>query len=232
MLSVREKSLAAAAVVLLVIAVVLLLSAAFRGGREDVSSDAASARSRGRPRAVQDSADGPPEGTEEALRAALGHPDPRVAARAVRTVGRRNRRDSLPHLKRSLRDSRPQVRAAAADAMGKFRLRESVDVNTLTGLLDDPDETVEVRAAAARGLGRMRIWQAMPSLVDALEDPDPLVRGRAGAAVRRILGVDFGFRADASPAARERAVRKIQSSWRGFQQAHLAYLRRLEENGK
>ena len=232
MLSVREKSIAAAAVVLLVMAVALLLSAAFRGGRGDGGSDAASALSGGRPRAVQGSAGASPEGTEEALLTALGHPNPRVVARAVRIVGRRNRRDSLPHLEQSLRDSRPQVRAAAAAAMGKFRLRESVDVNTLTTLLDDPDEAGEVRAAAAQSLGRMRIWQAMPSLVDALEDPDPLVRGRAGASVRRMLGVDFGFRANASLADRERAVRKIRSSWQGFQQAHLAYLRRLEENGK
>ena len=43
----------------------------------------------------------------------------------------------------------------------------------------------------------------------ALEDPDPRVRGQAGAAIRRKLGVDFGFRADA--ANRREIAAKIRS---------------------
>ena len=228
-MSLREKFLATVAVVLLGMLVVLLLTAIFRDGHEEVPTQADSPIPEERLRAINSLAGKPSEQGDGVLLVAMRDPDPRVAARAVRVVGRWTHRDNVPLLKRALRDSRAPVRAAAAAALGKFRLRDRVDAVVLTGLLDDARETPEVRAAAARSLGRMRIWAAMPSLINALEDPNPTVRGRAGAAVRRILGVDFGFRANASLADRARAVAEIRSCWRGFRQAHLAYLKRLEE---
>jgi len=63
----------------------------------------------------------------------------------------------------------------------------------------------QVRAGAIQGLGEVRDWQSVDILIGELEHPDPLVRGRAGAALRKIMKVDFNFRAH-DPADRRAAA--------------------------
>jgi hypothetical protein len=74
----------------------------------------------------------------------------------------------------------------------------------------------DVRAAAADALGAMKDLESMPLLLDAMEDPDARVRGRAGAAVRRILGADFFFRAEDPPDRREETLGRIRDHWEAW----------------
>jgi len=232
MLTRREKLLGVAGAALLGLTVVVWLSDLFGTGDDVVLERARSTAAGERLAAVTEMTGRTSGKVDAALLEALSDPDPHVASQAVRAVGRWTHRDSLPSLKKALHDSRTEVRVAAVDAIGKFRYRDEVDASLLRDFLGSGREVPEVRASAARSLGRMQCWQAMPELVDALEDPDVLVRGRAGAAVCRILGVDFGFRAEASLKNRRRAVREIRSSWQGFQRAHEDYVRRLKEKMK
>ena len=156
----------------------------------------------------------------------------RVACQAVVQLARRARQEHVKVLTRAMGDSRATVRQAAAAGMGQFHLRDQVDPNVLVNVLGTQQEQPKVRAAAARALGRLHFWAGMPALVEALEDPDPLVRGRAGAAVRKMLGRDYLFRANDPPARRRQAVDNIRRDWRGFAEAHRLYIRRLKEKQK
>lgn len=55
-----------------------------------------------------------------------------------------------------------------------------------------------------------RDHRSLPTLVQLLEHPDSEVRGQAGVAVRKILGADFGFRANDPPDKRAKAVAHIK----------------------
>ena len=180
--------------------------------------------------ALDDLAESPSRRGDDALLHAFSDSDARVAARAVSKVGNWTHRDGLAHVVRVMDDPRPQVRAAAVASVGKLRLREKVDAAPVIKMLADSAQPREVRATAARSLGRLHSWEAMPQLVAALDDPNPHVRGQAGAAIRKILGVDFHFRADA--ANRREIAAKIRKMWPGFHKAHLDYMRRLKEQGK
>jgi len=213
-----------------VIAVVLV---AVLGGKEgDLVAQAESPDADERLKAVNGLADIGSDGAADALIRACADPDERVAVRAIAAVKRRGRRKDVPHLRRAVRDDRPKVRASAVTALGQFPLRNDVDANLLISRLNDPYEYPEVRGAAARSLGRMHIWGAMAHLVDALEDSDAYVRGQAGAAVRRILGRDYGFRANASSGRRREVIARIRAQWPTFHAGHLRYMRRLKEKRK
>jgi len=71
----------------------------------------------------------------------------------------------------------------------------------------------QVRAAAIQGLGAQHDYESVEALLDALEDESPLVRGRAGIAMKTLLGVDFRFRAAASPEERAVKVQLIRKAW-------------------
>ncbi len=79
-------------------------------------------------------------------------------------------------------------------------------------------DSAAVRAAAADGLGTRRDVESMPALLDAMEDADALVRGRAGAAVQKILGADFFFRADDPPDKRADTLARIRAHWEAWQE--------------
>ena len=180
--------------------------------------------------ALNDLAERPSRRGDEALLNAFSDSDARVAARAVIKVGNWTHRDGLAHVVRAMDDPRPQVRAAAVASVGKLHLREKVDAAPVIKMLADSSQPREVRATAARSLGRLHSWEAMPQLVAALDDPNPHVRGQAGAAIRKILGRDYHFRANA-PNRREKAA-EIRAVWPGLHKAHLDYMRRLKEQGK
>jgi HEAT repeat protein len=74
-------------------------------------------------------------------------------------------------------------------------------------------DTPEVRAAIAQGLGHQRHVDSLPDLIDAMEDASPLVRGRAGVAVKRIVGLDVPFGADAAVEERQKAVAFYRRFW-------------------
>ncbi len=98
----------------------------------------------------------------------------------------------------------PAVRERAAPVFQRV-LRES----------NDPI----VRSEALRGITAARDWDAMELVLMAMEDEDPIVRGRAGAAAQKLLGVDFGYRANDPPAKRERILNGIRQEFQKMQSA-------------
>jgi beta-lactamase regulating signal transducer with metallopeptidase domain len=83
-----------------------------------------------------------------------------------------------------LRDAEPDIREAAASALGQARATAAV--SALTALLKDPEK--EVRESAARALGQIGDPAAIDALTAALKDMDPDVRERAASALARIAG--------------------------------------------
>ena len=155
------------------------------------------------------------EGTEaaaEAIASVVCDPDTQVACRALQALQYLPLSNRMEPLRRALRDPRPEVRAAAMVTVGRCKEKEAAQVLAEVLESDDPPH---LRAAAAQALGRMRDWDAMPALIDALEDESEQVRGRAGAAVRSMFpGRDPGFRANADPEDRARAIGVIRRLWR------------------
>lgn len=98
--------------------------------------------------------------------------------------------DVLDGLLASLSDPTPQVRAAAAGALGQVCVPRTV--GPLTQMLTDPDP--EVRGEAASVLGRMQGAEVVERLHDALGDPAMDTRRR----VVRVLG-EIGDRASFDP---------------------------------
>jgi HEAT repeat protein len=78
----------------------------------------------------------------------------------------------------------PEVRAAAAHALGRFPHPRSRDA--LMWLLADADASV--RARAAHALGIMRAGEAVRALEGALDDPNEMVRLHAAMALRSTGG--------------------------------------------
>lgn len=78
-------------------------------------------------------------------------------------------------------------------------------------------ESSPVRAACITGLSRSWDYDSMDDLLIALEDESPLVRGRAGAAVQKMLGVDFYFRANDPLERRAAAIEKLREAWHQMQ---------------
>ncbi len=77
-------------------------------------------------------------------------------------------------------------------------------------------DSKEERAVAAAKLGEMRDEESMPMLLRAMEDPDPVLRGRAAAAVRKIMGADYFFRAGDPPERRKEVIATIKRDWEGY----------------
>lgn len=140
--------------------------------------------------------------------------DAAVAVQAVEALGYAGP-GSVPYLERAMKDPRPEVREAAAIALGRAADRDR------TGALVravSADRSPNVRAAAATALGVMYAYNEMPKLLKALDDPDRMVRRRAAAATRRITGIDFGYRADAPREQRRRIVARMRALWPRMEQ--------------
>jgi hypothetical protein len=75
----------------------------------------------------------------------------------------------------------------------------------------------EVVAPLLQATMKNRDYRSLPTVIQLLEHPDPLVRGRAGAAVRKILGADFGFRANATEDERARIISLIKQDYENAQ---------------
>lgn len=91
------------------------------------------------------------------------------------------------------------------------------------------EKAPETRAVAANALGKFQHWNAMEGLVDALEDESVEVRNSAGMAIRRILGLDYGFRANAPPEERQAAIARIRNGWKLQLIFHLDNVSRIRE---
>lgn len=77
----------------------------------------------------------------------------------------------------------------------------------------------QVRAEALRGITTARDWSSMDVVFEALSDEDPVVRGRAGAAATKLLGVNFGFKANDTQENRDRIIQGMRGEYEKMQSA-------------
>jgi HEAT repeat protein len=159
-------------------------------------------------------------GTREALEAmlvALERGDrwtQEKVAEAVEQAGDESR-ELLTQL---LGDADPELRAFAAEVMGK--VAGPTEALALEAALKDED--IDVRARAADSLGKLRFRQSRPGLLEALEDPEWEVRAQAAKALGHI--------GDAEDA--ERIVQCLRDSEWWVRQNAAAALREMEEAGE
>jgi len=111
-----------------------------------------------------------------ASRAAIGDPDARLRAVAIRSLGVLGARDVLGRSVALLRDADAEVRWTTAETLGLARVTSAAP--QLAVALDDPHALV--RQAAAEALGWLRHDAARARLVARMhEDPDERVRSAA-----------------------------------------------------
>src|SRR5262245_33316690 len=82
-----------------------------------------------------------------------------------------------PSLVAVLKDPKPEIREAAARALGWQGNDDAVP--TLRGRIEAPDEVPAVKAAAVRSLGRIGDHSARPLVVGLTRDPDSSIRQAA-----------------------------------------------------
>jgi hypothetical protein len=121
----------------------------------------------------------------------LAAPDPRVRARAIRSLEALGARAAAPLLAAALgREDDEAVKAAVLGALGRFQ--EPFAAELCTRALDDARPAV--RVAALEALAQVAASEAEPRIAQALSDPSPLVRRRAAL----LLGFTGGDRAEAA----------------------------------
>ncbi len=160
----------------------------------------------------------PPGNGDDGGGEAADSPEPAAVSpsyRQIASIVRSPEPRHLPELTRAARSPERKVREQAVVGMG--RLGKKADPEVLVEKLAE-DKAPEVRSAAATALGRIESWEAGPKLIEALRDPDPRVRAQAGVALKRIMGVDFGYRAN--DPKREEAIRRIEHWWPRFLAKH------------
>ncbi len=205
----------------------LLLVRAFWGGEGDLAERLKNGTTEQRLAAVDELSR---IGSTQALRTIAEYvrdPEDQVARRSLLSMGRRDWPEGLEAIGLALDDERELVREAALAAMARHD-RKQVDVDLVVRLLSS-DSGPNARAAAANVAGSLYLWDAMPALVKGLRDKHPRVRGHCAEAIRRIIGVDHGFRSSDPPGDREAIVRKIESAWPAYKPYHDDFIKRVEE---
>ncbi len=121
---------------------------------------------------------------------ALGDPDPAVRRAAIRTEASltRGTNHSVPVLLKVLTrpGEEPEVRAEAAEAIGRLGPVAKEAIPVLVQALKDPEERVREEAADALGGVGVGSGEALLALTDVLDDPEPEVRQQAQESMQRI----------------------------------------------
>lgn len=133
--------------------------------------------------------------------------------------------------KSAVQDKRPPVQVAAIQILEASTPPAPEDPTVPNIVLNAflAEKAPETRAAAAEALGKFQHWQAMEGLVEALEDDSVEVRSSAGMAIRNILGLDYGFRANGPLSQRQEAVARIRNGWKLQLIFHLDNVKRIRE---
>jgi hypothetical protein len=71
---------------------------------------------------------------------------------------------------------------------------------------NDPEVIIPLVQATAKANN----YQSIPRLFELMEHPDVRIRGKAGAAVRKMMGADYGFRATDSKQKREEKLNMMR----------------------
>jgi HEAT repeat protein len=111
--------------------------------------------------------------------------------KAAFEAGRRGMRKAAELLRALLDSPEPDVRSAAAEALGK--VGDGSAGNDLARLLADKKQPVFVRDTCAYALARLAYAPALDVLISALRDPNQTLRNCASAAVSVIVN-SRGFR--------------------------------------
>lgn len=80
--------------------------------------------------------------------------------------------------------------------------------------------SVPVRAAAALGLGALMDWPSMPQLIEAMKSDSVELRGQTYVAVAKMMGRDFGFRADDPEPERKKILAIIERNYPVYQRIY------------
>lgn len=159
----------------------------------------------------KDAAAGPRGGHSAAARATLPPPASDAPYAELRKLAANPKPEHLPAFRESLASNDPQTQVLAID--GIAGLRKSGDTGALTAVAADKTRDETVRAHAIGWLGRLRCVPAGPAVIDSLDDPSLAMRTRASRAIRSILNMDLGYRADDPPDKRAQAIQKIRQVW-------------------
>ena len=186
-----------------------LLASAGSGCSSGDSTGGGTRRSGDRPKAARDDSGAAPKPAKE------GRPS-RAAGdyRQLARLARQGDADNLPLFRRQASHANWKRRHAAVVGIG--RLKQSGDPEFLVTVVRNREERPEVRAAAAESLGVMRYYEAGPALIDALEDGSEMVRNNAGIALKKIMQVDFGYRARDPAGRRGERIALIRRRWPDF----------------
>ena len=104
-----------------------------------------------------------------------------------------------------------EQRVAAARQLIRHGREARREVRSL--LQSHSDYEPEVVAPIVQATGKNRDYRSMPLLLDLLDSPDPQVRGQSAVAVQKILGADFGFRANDPPEVRREVVKRMRADY-------------------
>jgi len=173
----------------------------------------------------------------ERIAETLRHKDQAVACSGLRALAATVEPDrplpppAVKVVESAVQDPRPAVQVAAIQILEASTPPAPEDPAVPNIVLQAflAEKAPQTRAAAAEALGKFQHWDAMAGLVDALEDESVEVRNSAGMAVRRILGLDYGFRAKAPLEERQAAIARIRSGWKLQLIFHLDNVRRIRE---
>lgn len=152
------------------------------------------------------------EGYKTIVRTRLD-PDEKVALKTIHFLSRWEGKDPVEYLQGAVLDERPQVRVAAMAAMCQYRFRGKVTPEYLKSVIVDQQQSPYVRARACLAAQSMQYMQLVPTLFETMRDENPIVRGQAGAAASRLMGLDFGFRAEAPVEERKYAIKVAELYW-------------------
>lgn len=138
------------------------------------------------------------------------HENKRIMRAAIYALGDNDSPQAAAALRTLLNEAdNPEVRAAAAEALGQG---STTDPGQLIKILNSEDDPL-ARLGAARGLARWsspKRTAALPALVKALEDTDPRVRAWAIRGVHRVSIQRFLYQADKPPALQQDRIQYIQ----------------------
>jgi HEAT repeat protein len=189
----------------LLAAVVAIAAGCERG---DPASDPGADRQRQVARLRELARQASPRALDEAAEA-IGHPDLRIARKAVQAVSRIRRPGGTAILRRvAAGDARASVRREAVVQLGQHKDLAAAAVLRRLGRTD-PDP--RVRSSAATALGHLGDPEAVPFLVDLAEgEPDPVVRSCAVGAVEHLVEASFRYDPRASEADQREALRRVR----------------------
>ena len=130
---------------------------------------------------------------------------------ALRLLANFPTREAEDILLAALSDHDRGVRAVARRSL--VQQRSPRVIPTLLAMLGEADPLL--RAQALAELASFRDLGHAEHLIRALADPECLVRERAATELRKLTGMNFGFRPDAPPAERQAAI----AHWKAWHQA-------------